>query len=199
MRTSKINGFIGNFDSSFLSCGKDTETIIRRLFVESTPYSDDLKRLILINTPDCLYDKTNPAYLQKLSNYSPAKMKKDGYIRLTPRLDFGENEEVKSYIIISFDNFTPNSTNPFYRDCTIMIDIICHPETWDIGNYELRPLKIAGYIDGILNGSRLSGIGTLQFMGGNEITLSENLCGYCLIYSAVHGTDDAIPVEEDDE
>lgn len=198
MRTSKINGFIGNLNSSFLSCEKDIEEIIKRLFVDSNPHSEDLKRLILINTPDCLYDKTNPAYLKKLENYNnPIKMKKDGYIRLTPKIEFDENEEVKSYIAISFDNFTPNSTNPFYRDCTVMIDIICHPDAWDLGNYMLRPLKIAGYIDGILNGSRMSGIGTLQFIGANEITLSENLMGYCLIYSAVHGTDDAIPVEDD--
>lgn len=198
MRTSKINGFIGNFESSFLSCEKDIETIVKRLFVDSNPYSEDLKRLILINTPDCLYDKTNQCYLQRLSEYTPAKMKKDGYIRLTPKLEFGENEETKSYIIISFDNFAPNNTNSFYRDCTVMIDIICHPDCWEMDNYELRPLKIAGYIDGILNGSKLSGIGTLQFMGANEINLSKDICGYCLMYSAVHGTDDAIPVEEDD-
>jgi hypothetical protein len=44
--------------SSFLSCEKDAETILRKLIVESRPYSDDLKRLLVINTKDCL-DKTN--------------------------------------------------------------------------------------------------------------------------------------------
>ena len=34
------------FQSSFLSCEKDTEIILRKLFVESRPYSDDLKRLL---------------------------------------------------------------------------------------------------------------------------------------------------------
>ena len=58
--------------------------------------------------------------------------------------------EVKSYIIISFDNFTPNPENPHYRDCTVMIDVICHTDCWDIGNYRLRPLKIVGYLDAIL-------------------------------------------------
>ena len=38
-----------------------------------------------------------------------------------------ENEEVKSYIRISFDHFTP-SKNPHFRDCIVEIDIICHPE-----------------------------------------------------------------------
>ena len=54
---------IGGIDSSFLSCEKDTEIILRRLFIDSRPYSDYLKRLLLINTPDCLDDMTNPKYL----------------------------------------------------------------------------------------------------------------------------------------
>ena len=33
-----------NLKSSFLSCEKDAETIIKKLFVSSKPYSDDLKR-----------------------------------------------------------------------------------------------------------------------------------------------------------
>ena len=66
MRGSKINGFVGPFNSSFLSCEKDAEAIIKKLFVDSRPYSDELKRLLLINTKDCLLDKTNPAYIKRL-------------------------------------------------------------------------------------------------------------------------------------
>ena len=38
--------------SSFLSCEKDTEEILRKLFVTSHPYSNQLKRLLMINTND---------------------------------------------------------------------------------------------------------------------------------------------------
>ena len=38
MRGSKMNGFVGEFRSSFLSCEKDAETIIKKLFVDSRPY-----------------------------------------------------------------------------------------------------------------------------------------------------------------
>lgn len=198
MRGPKLNGYKGEFKSSFLSCEKDTETIIRKLFVDSRPYSDMLKRLLLINTPDCLDDMTNQAYLNKIKNTSIADLRKEKYIRLEPKIKMPENEEVKSYLVFSFDNFTPNASNPEFRDNVIMIDILCHTDYWDIGNYRLRPLKIAGYIDGILNESRLSGIGTLQFIGCNEVVLSEEISGYCLMYAAVHGSDDIIP-EEDDE
>ena len=193
MRGSKINGFNGAFNSSFLSCEKDTESIIRKLFVDSKPYSDMLKRLLLINTPDCLNDMTNQVYIDKIKNTSIKDLREQGYIRLEPKINLKENEEVKSYIVISFDNFVPNATNPEFRDCVVMIDIICHTDYWDVGNFRLRPIKIAGYIDGILNESRLSGIGKFQFMGCNELVLSEDLSGYCLMYSATHGSDDEIP------
>lgn len=198
MRSAKMNGYIGDFQSSFLSCEKDAEAIVKKLFFDSRPYSDYLKRLLLINTKDCIDDMTNPVYLNKIKEYSVAKLRDDQYIRLEPKIRFEENEDVKSYLVITFDNFTPNPSNPYYRDCTVMIDIICHTDYWDIGNYRLRPLRIAGYIDGILNGTKMSGIGKLEFAGCNELVLSENLSGYCLMYTATHGVDDAGDVYEVD-
>lgn len=195
MRGSRMNGYQGEFKSSFLSCEKDTETIVKKLFVESRPYSDMLKRLLLINTKDCLYDMTNQTYIDKINHTSVQDLREKGYIRFEPKIPLGENAEVKSYIRISYDHFTPDRHNDQFRDCMIEIDIICHPEYWDLGNYRLRPIKIAGYIDGILNNNKLSGIGTLNFAGMNEIILDENLAGYCLMYTATHGSDDYIEAE----
>lgn len=196
MRSARMNGFVGEFNSSFLSCEKDTESIVNKLFVESRPYSDELKRLLIINTKDCLDDKTNPTYNEKIKKTSVKDLREQDYIRLEPKITFKENEEVKSYIVISFDNFVPNEGNDYYRDCVIMIDVLCHTDYWDLGNYRLRPLKIAGFIDGILNKAKLSGIGTLQFIGMNELVLDESLSGYCLMYAATHGADDYIEDEE---
>lgn len=193
MRGSKMNGYIGEFKDSFLSCEKDSETILRKLFVDSRPYSDKLKKLLLVNTPDCL-DAVNPEYDKKIRQTSIQELIEKQYVRFSPKLLLGENEEVKSYIRISFDHFTP-SENDHYRDCVVEIDIICHPEYWDLGNFRQRPIKIMGYIDGILNKNKLSGIGTLNFMGANELVLDENLAGYCLMYSATHGNDDLIESE----
>ena len=193
MRSRK--NFVGDFDSSFLSCEKDTELIIKKLFVDSRPYSDELKRLLLINTKDCLDDRTNPVYIEKIQNTSIGDLIEQGYIRLKPQIAMGENQEVMSYLRISYDNFTP-TTNLHYRDCIVMIDILCHIDAWDIGNFRQRPLKIAGYIDGILNDNKLTRIGTLEFVGCNEIVLSENLAGYCLAYRAVHGDDDLIESDQ---
>ena len=183
--------------SSFLSCEKDTETILRRLFIESRPYSDTLKKLLIINTKDCLTaqdEKLN--YMQeKISLFNIKDLIDNQYVRLSPKLTFGEHEEVKSYILISFDNFTPNETNPEYRDCTVTFDIICHTDYWILDNFQLRPFKIVGYIDGILNETKLSGIGRFHFMGCSQLILNEDLSGYTLMYRAVHDVDgdDKIP------
>lgn len=183
--------------STFLSCEKDTETILRRLFVESKPYSDELKRLLLINTKDCLDDRTNQTYKDKIAKTSISDMVEGEYIRLKPNLKLKENEEVKSYIHVSFDNFIPNMTNPYYRDHIVEIDIICHIEAWDLGNFRVRPLKIAGYIDAILNDSKLAGIGKIDFIGCNEMIISDHLAGYSLMYRSVNADDDHIPAEDE--
>jgi len=182
--------------SSFLSCEKDAQIILRKLFVESQPHSNNLKRLMIINTPNCL-DEDNIAY-NSVTQFSLKDLKDKGYIKLEPKLNFGEHEDVKSYILLSFDNFTPNVTNPEYRDCTVTFDVICHTDYWDIGDYQMRPIKIVGIIDGILNESKLTGIGKLHFLGCNQLILDENLSGYTLMYRAVHDVDgdDKIPLEE---
>lgn len=183
--------------SSFLSVEKDIGTIINKLFIESRPYNDMLKRLLMINTKDCLENQTDVCR-ELISSTSVKDLKEKGYIRIIPKLDFGEHEEVKSYILITMDNFTPNAENPEFRDCTITFDVICHTKYSDLGDYRIRPLKICGYIDGILDKTRLSGIGILNFVGANQLILNEDLQGYTLMYRAVHGSDDTLTEEEDE-
>lgn len=182
--------------SSFLSCEKDAETILRKLFIENPKYGEILKRLLVINTKDCLDNTESQVYKNAIDVMTPAKLIKEGYIRLHPKINMPEHEEVKAYIILSFDNFSPNANNPKFRDCNVNFDIICHTDNWDLGDYRLRPLKIAGYIDGLLNEEKLSGIGTLNFIRLKEQILPNDLSGYSLIYRAVHGSDDFIPSGE---
>ena len=186
---------VGQLESSFLSCEKDTETILRRLFIESQPHNQTLKRLLVINTKDCLTNLDEPIYKKKLAEMNLPKLVQEGYVKLAPKIRIPEHEEIKVYLILTYDNFVPTS-NPKFRDCTIHFDIICHTDYWQMDNYQIRPLKIAGFIDGILNNAKLSGIGTLQFMGCKEHVLDEVLSGYCLTYLATHGSDDLIEPEE---
>ena len=204
MRRDVIN--IKPLQSSFLSCEKDAEIIIKKLFVESKPYSDKLKRLLIVNEPDCL-DDTIQAYQKAIDDKNLSKLRHEGYIRLNPKIARGEHEEIKSYIVITFDDFTSNIQNPIYRDCTLNFDIICYDDAWELENYQVRPLIIAGYIDGILNtmtnenkkiwnsglsNIKLSGIGEYVFLGCHMSVLNEDLSMYTLSYRAIHFTEDTL-------
>lgn len=184
------------FTSSFLSCQNDLETILKKLFIESEPYSTELKKLLVINTKDCL-DRNNIIYQNAIKDMSLARLKEQGYIRLVPKIQFEQHSEVKSYLLFSFDNFHPNRNNPMFRDCNVFIEAICNTECWDLGNFRSRPIKICGYVDAILNNAKLSGIGTFQFESCSEIILDSNLAGYSLAYSAIHGSDDLLPSQHD--
>ena len=188
------NALLEPIQSSFLSCEKDVEIILNRLFVESGKYSNWLKRLLIINTPDCLDPKITK-YDDIVSKYSVRDLLAKDYIRQTPRLEFNEHEDVQSYILLSFDNFTTNSTNNRFRDCMVNFDIICHTKQWQMENFRVRPLMIAGYIDGILNLKKLSGVGKFLFLGCNELILDSNMAGYTLSYEAVHFTEDDAKLE----
>ena len=176
-------------ESSFLSCEKDTETILKKLFVLSKPYDTQLKRLLVIQEPDCL---DNPQYENQVKNISLKNLIDNDYIKIIPKIKNQEFANFKTQILISFDNFVPNDKNPEFRDCMIHFDVLVPYEHWDLNNYRLRPLKILGYIDGILNRSKLSGIGTLQFVSAVELYPNEHIGGYSLIYAAIHGSDDYI-------
>ena len=184
---------VQKLESSFLSCEKDFETILRKLFIENQPHSDELKRLLVINTSDTL-DKSNSQYNQIVKSYDLAKLVEDRYVMFNSKLKMPEKEEVKSMIMISMDDFAPNRKNPQYRDCKLHFDIVTHMDYWDIGDYQVRPLKIAGYIDGILNKSKLSGIGELEFFSCQKLNCDYGFAGYNLIYKAIHGSEDRIPI-----
>lgn len=185
-----------NYKSTFLSINKDQETIWRKLFVESKPYSNYLKRLLIVNAPDCL-DTNQVQYQTTIDRYSIKDMHDAHFIRATPKLPFGEHEEVKSYILLEFDDFVPTN-NPRYRDCVISFSIISHLDYWEMDDYNLRPWMIAGYVDGILNESKLSGIGTLQFLGASQLVLNEYLGGVLLRYVATHSeADDSENINND--
>jgi len=188
------NALLPPIQSSFLSSEKDTELILKKLFIDGQQYSRWLKRLLIINTPDCL-DSSIKKYDTIVDKYNIVTLHEKKYIRTSPRLEFNEHEDVQSYILLSFDNFTTNGHNERFRDCIINFDIICHTKQWELNDFRVRPLMIAGYIDGILNLGKLSGVGETYFLGCNELILDQNLAGYTLSYQVVHFTEDDAKLE----
>ena len=161
--------------SSFLSMEKDL-SIISNLMLKNPR----LQKLLHYTSPDCL---SRPAISEDEVLELIGKN-----IKIVPKLYV--DKSVLNYIIISFDNFTPNATNPEFRDNIIEFDIICHFDQWQLRDFQLRPYKIAAELDSMLDGKHLTGIGTLQFLGANQMILTDEFAGLCLMYSAIHGEED---------
>ena len=161
--------------SSFLSMEKDLGTII-----DAFLKNKNLKKLLYYNTPSAM--KKEP--LDEEQSYSLVGKN----IKIVPKLYI--DGSVLTYVIISFDNFTTNATNPEFRDNIVSFDIICHFDQWQLEDMQLRPYRIAAEIDTMFNDKHLSGIGTLQFLGANQIILNDEFAGLTVMYSAIHGEED---------
>lgn len=180
----KING-VNIPKSSFLSVEKDLEIIVNHLCK-----NERLKRLLYYTTPDAI-DKPNLDDEQMIQLF-----KKN--IKLIPKLYV--DGSVLNYVIINFDNFT-QSGNPEFRDNIIEFDIICHFDQWHLKDYQLRPYRIAAEIDSMIDKTHLTGIGKLEFLGANQIILTDEYAGLCLMYTAIHGEEDKkfMPNPNDEE
>lgn len=157
--------------STFQTAEKDLFNIVDKLMS-----NHNLKRLLYYPTEDAL---SKPILTDEQSISLIHKN-----IRVVPKLQV--DEEVESYIIVTFDGFTPNQRNPEFRDNIISFDIICHMDSWVMENYQLRPYKIMGEIDGMLEGKKLNGIGVVEFIGANQLLLNDELAGYTLMYRVVN-------------
>ena len=160
--------------SSFLSVEKDMGIITNMMLKNNR-----LKKLLYHTTKDCLKKP-------KLTEDQTVELIGKN-IKMVPKLTV--DGSVLNYIIITFDNFT-RTENPEFRDNIIEFDIICHFDQWQLQDFQLRPYMIAAEIDTMFNEKHLTGIGTLNFLGANQIILTDEFAGLCLMYRAVHGEDD---------
>ena len=172
--------------SSFLSAEKDMSII-----VDTMLKNNRLKKMLYYTTRDCL---AQPPLTEEQSLELFGKN-----IKIVPKLTV--DGTVLNYIIISFDNFIENGSNPEFRDNIIEFDIICQFDQWHMKDFELRPYKIAAEIDSMFNDKHLTGIGKLKFLGANQMILTDNYAGLCVMYQAIHGEEDkkGMPNPRDEE
>ena len=161
--------------SSFLSAEKDMGIIVNMIMK-----NNHLKKMLYYTSKDCL-SRPNLTEDQTLELFGKS-------IKIIPKLE--ADEIVYNYIVISFDNFSGNRTNPEFRDNIIEFDIICHFDQWHMEDFELKPYRIAAELDSMLDNQYLTGIGKLEFLGATQILLTSEYGGLCLLYQAVHGEED---------
>lgn len=155
----------------FATVEKDFEIILERFLS-----NQNLLKLLYYTDADCLSkeDITSADDLIAIS---------DQNIRITPYFDIPENKG--SFIILTFDDFSPNATNPAYMDNFIVIDILCPKGTWSMNDYMQRPFRIMHEVQKLLDKQKLNGIGVVNFLGAKLLNLGE-IAGYQAIYSVIN-------------
>lgn len=162
--------------SSLLGMPKDAAIIIDRIL--SNP---NLLRLLVYETRDW--------QSQPLPNGEQIKeLFTSHQISSVPKIKIDSKE--KTYIRLTYGTVIRNASNSEYRDNTFGIDIICHYDNWDLGDFELRPYRVAGEIDAMLDKTHLTGIGELEFVSATPYVYNEEFAGVSLTYLAVRGHED---------
>lgn len=162
--------------SSFLGVPKDLAYIMTKII-----NNQNVARLVYHNTTDCL---DGP----EVTRDQVVEMLKTKQISALPKVKV--DLEKKTYITVNFNNYVPNEFNSFYHDHTIEIRIIVHFDNWAIQDNDLRPYRIAGEIDSMLNGAKMSGIGVTNLMSATQDIYDEEYGGLTLNYRVVRGTED---------
>lgn len=167
--------------SSFLSMEKDLDTILK-LFIDNKV----LQKLLYYTTKDAL-DKP---FLNKEQLYEVLSKS----IKTVPKLYV--DGSILNYILIKFDNYSTNSTNPEFRNNIIVFDIVCHHSQWQLAQSQLRPYRIAAEIDMMLNEKKLSNLGKINLLGASQIIINDEFSGISLMYSVIHGEEDKLITEK---
>lgn len=167
--------------SSFLTVPKDIALIMNQIME-----NENILKLLYYNSEDALKKSINADQIKELLDNKQLDSVPDILI----------NDKKLSYLRIAFSNFLPNADNPEYRDHVIEIKIMCHYDTWHLENLDLRPYRIAGEIDALLEKTHLNGIGLLLFLSADPDTYDYNYGGITLRYLAICGNEDKLnPLE----
>lgn len=173
MARIKTNSYLEkNFAFPFQSISRNQEQIFYKLFEEVPGWGEILKRLMIIDKPDCL-DTSQLQYKKIVSEYSLKRLKDDTYIVLNPGVKLENHDEAKVHVYFSFGNAVPSVTNPEYKVITLTVQVLCDLEIWELEDFKIRPWEITSMIVGILDKSKLSNVGSVEYIGSEQNLYTE--------------------------
>lgn len=132
--------------------------------------NEDLCRLLTDMSDDPL-DKS------KAYDISEPLLEKN--IRIKPKVN--PNECTEAFLVISIPSFSP-SDNIDFNDATVTVDVICPIDKWLIDDICPRPFKIMSQVYEELQGSRVTGIGTLEFFGAEQNVIYEEVTDHQMTF-----------------
>lgn len=155
---------------NFLTLEKDMEKLVEKIIS-----SKNILKLLYYSTIDAL-DREDILDNETLNEVAKS-------IRLEPNLEYPKNES--SFLVITFDSFSPNGSNQMFLDNNIFIDVLCPIKYWQMDNYMSRPFRLMHEIQSLLDKQKLNGIGKVNFAGANLLNLGD-YAGYQMAYSVVN-------------
>ncbi len=172
-------------ERSFALIGMQLDIITNKILK-----NDKIVRL-LINTSRGADSDTTP-----ITPVDRMSVIKDKYITLVPYLE--KEEEIKSYLIISFDDFTANPATDKAMDYTMSIDVLCHRDLWIMDGLCPRPYLIMNELKKEFHMAKLDTWGPAVFVGAPSLVANESYMGFSLLFqmSALETTKPHIEEEE---
>lgn len=168
---ASIRQLMGLDQANFSTVESDFQVLVEKIFS-----NQNILKMLYYGTVDCLSksDITDNEILNEISKEN---------VRIVPDIKIPINQG--AYLVITFDNFSPNSENPEYIDNFIFIDVLCPIDLWIMDSYMLRPFKIMHELNKMIDKSKFNGIGKVNFIGANLLNLGD-YSGYQLAYSVIN-------------
>lgn len=167
----------------------DKRQVFEKLLVKDPIIANQVKSLLVIPHEDCLTNIDN--YKNDLKTYNLRKLKEDKYITLVPRITPNFNSEVQCFIIVTSNYITPTD-NPCFYSYVLNVYCMCQFDAWNLDNFQERPLKLAGIVNGLLDNEKLSNIGRLEWKNTTMLTVDSNVGGYVSSFLLIQGEDDVL-------
>ena len=161
-------------ERSFELIGMQLDIITNKILA-----NDKIVKLLINTKKEALADKTPLTQEDRLS------VIKDKYITLVPYLP--KEEEIKSYLIIGFDDFTPTAGTDRAMDYTLSIDVLCH-----------RPYLIMNELKKEFHMAKLDTWGPAVFVGAPSLVANDSYMGFSMLFS-MSALEATAPVQEDVE
>lgn len=115
------------------------------------------------------------------TDFSSTKTLLGDVIRFTPRV--GAQETTKSILVMSLIGGSRDARNKEILVLPINFYLYVPYTQWIIEGDELRPFLLMSYIDEILDGKSIGGIGTLRSLDFQLDSISDEMCCYRIGYT----------------
>lgn len=151
---------------------KDFEDIVSRILE-----NEEILKLLYFNTPDCLQEGKTEITGEIINEIAAENL------RIVPSFKIPKNKG--SFIIITFDSFTPNQENPEFMDNIILFDVLCPEDLWMMDDYMMRPFRIMHELQRTFNEKTLNGIGKVYGLGSSLLNIGD-YNGYQMAFSVIN-------------